>query len=145
MDSEQIPEKSQKRKSLLHPPEKTPKGFRTDQKKILGFVWENSSVLRLFPAFPTAFPGRRQSQELHHLLQRYLPNQRPIVNQDLVINWDWIIHWDLCLNQRLILNLGGRFELWEGAGKVGAPNLRMNPSLINCSLINNNSLIYYIL
>lgn len=64
------PRKIPKRKSQLDPPEKTPKGFRTDRKKILGFVWENSSVLRLFPAFPTAFPGRRQSQELHHLLQR---------------------------------------------------------------------------
>lgn len=68
------PRKIPKRKSQLDPPEKTPKGFRTDRKKILGFVWENSSVLRLFPAFPTAFPGRRQSQELHHLLQRYLAN-----------------------------------------------------------------------
>lgn len=77
-DSEQIPEKSQKGNPswipLKRPQRDSGQIEKRSQRKILGFVWENSSVLRLFPAFPTAFPGRRQSQELHHLLQRYLPN-----------------------------------------------------------------------
>lgn len=39
-----------------------------DPRQILGFILENLSILRLFPVFSTAFPGRHQGQELHHLL-----------------------------------------------------------------------------